>query len=65
VTDLIIINLKTIENTEKEIANKDINIEEVITYLKRKNPCFVIDKYKPRQDSKSKLKRLRSILCLY
>jgi hypothetical protein len=49
----------------REDINKDINIEEVITYLKKKNLYFFIDKCKLGKDSNNKQKKLKNILRLY
>jgi hypothetical protein len=53
------------EDIIKEDISKDINIEEVIAYLKRKNPYFFIDEYKLRKDNSNKQERLINILRLY
>jgi hypothetical protein len=49
----------------REDIDKDINIKEVIAYLKKKNLCFFIDKCKLGEDSNNKQERLKNILCLY
>ena len=49
----------------REDINKDINIEEVVTYLKKKNLYFFINKYKLGKDSNNKQERLKNILRLY
>jgi hypothetical protein len=49
----------------REDINKDINIEEVIAYLKKKNLYFSINKCKLGEDSSNKQKRLKNILHLY
>jgi hypothetical protein len=54
-----------IEDTTREDINKDINIKEVIAYLKKKNPYFSVDKYKLKKDISDKQKRLKNILRLY
>jgi hypothetical protein len=66
--DFIIIDLQEkaiIKDITREDTNKDINIEEVITYLKKKNLYFSIDKYKLRENSSDKQERLKNILHLY
>lgn len=66
--DFIVIDLQEkaiIEDIIREDTNKDINIKEVITYLKRKNLYFLIDKYKLRENSSNKQERLKNILHLY
>ena len=54
-----------IEDTIREDINKDINIKEVIAYLKRKNLYFSVDKYKLGKDTSNKQERLKNILRLY
>jgi hypothetical protein len=49
----------------REDIDKDINIKEVIAYLKKKNLYFFIDKCKLGEDSSNKQERLKNILCLY
>jgi hypothetical protein len=49
----------------REDINKDINIEEVVAYLKKKNPCFSIEKCKLGKDSNNKQEKLKNILRLY
>jgi hypothetical protein len=53
------------KDTIREDINKDINIEEVIAYLKRKNLYFSIDKCKLGEDSSNKQERLKNTLHLY
>jgi hypothetical protein len=49
----------------REDINKDINIEEVIAYLKKKNLYFSINECKLEKDNNNKQKRLKNILRLY
>jgi hypothetical protein len=49
----------------REDINKDINIEEVIAYLKRKNLYFFINKCELGEDSGNKQERLKNTLYLY
>lgn len=53
------------EDTIRENIDKDINIEEVIAYLKRKNLHFFIDEYELGEDGGNKQERLINMLCLY
>jgi hypothetical protein len=53
------------KDTIREDIDKDINIKEVIAYLKRKNLYFFIDKCKLGKDSNNKQERLKNILHLY
>jgi hypothetical protein len=54
-----------IKNIIKEDINKNINIKEVITYLKKKNLYFSVNKYKLGKDISDKQERLKNILHLY
>jgi hypothetical protein len=68
IRDLIVIDLQEkdiIEDTTREDINGDINIKEVIAYLKRKNLCFSVDKYELGKDTSNKQERLKNILRLY
>jgi hypothetical protein len=56
--------LKEKDIIRKDI-DKDINIEEVVAYLKKKNLYFFIDKCKLGKDSNNKQEKLKNILCLY
>ena len=53
------------EDTTREDISKDINIGEVIAYLKRKNLHFSINEYKLGEDNNNKQERLINILYLY
>jgi hypothetical protein len=53
------------EDIIREDIDKDINIKEVIAYLKRKNPYFSVDEYKLREDTSNKQERLKNMLRLY
>jgi Tfp pilus assembly ATPase PilU len=53
------------KDTTREDIDRDINIEEVVAYLKRKNPCFSIDECELGEDSSNKQERLKNTLRLY
>ena len=54
-----------IEDITREDINRDINIKEVIAYLKRKNLYFLVDEYKLKENISNKQERLKNILHLY
>jgi hypothetical protein len=54
-----------IEDIIREDINRNINIKEVIIYLKKKNPYFSVNKYKLKEDISDKQERLKNILRLY